>query len=155
MSEIIYKLCRKCNETKPVDAFTYDKTRKDGRYLHCRECEKKRMSVYRKTDKGYHAKRRYHLKSEYDLTPEGWENMFDSQGRKCKLCGSDEPKGGQWCVDHDHGTGAVCGIICKECNTVCGKMGDDPRVAAQFLAYLETTRQSGDPQNVRTLSSHQ
>lgn len=36
------KRCRKCKETKPLEAFHRDRTKADGRHSHCKECRQKR-----------------------------------------------------------------------------------------------------------------
>jgi hypothetical protein len=41
------KVCSKCKEEKKFCEYSKDKTRKDGLYLNCKECEKKRFKIYR------------------------------------------------------------------------------------------------------------
>ncbi|MFG3348805.1 endonuclease VII domain-containing protein [Streptomyces sp. NPDC048018] len=40
-------------------------------------------------------------------------------------------------VDHRHGTGRVRGVLCFNCNSAIGKLGDDPDVLRRAIAYLE------------------
>jgi len=35
------KKCCACLETLPIDAFSKDRTRKDGKYMYCRKCNSK------------------------------------------------------------------------------------------------------------------
>src|SRR5271165_2172593 len=62
-------------------------------------------------------------KREYGITPEEWKRLYDGQGGTCAICcGRGEPKG--LCVDHDHVTGRVRGLLCNGCNTAIGTLGD-------------------------------
>jgi len=41
------KRCTKCGETKPLDEFHPDRSKKQGRYPRCRECERQYDRIYR------------------------------------------------------------------------------------------------------------
>lgn len=41
------------------------------------------------------------------------------------------------CVDHDHVTGTVRGLLCNGCNHGIGKLGDNAEGVRRALAYLE------------------
>ena len=63
----------------------------------------------------------YHLKTKYKLTPEMFNNILCSQGGHCALCSmAPDDKHKNFCVDHDHSTGRVRGILCKFCNSKLG-----------------------------------
>ena len=40
-------------------------------------------------------------------------------------------------VDHCHQTGRVRGVLCFNCNSAIGKLGDDPDTLRRAIAYLE------------------
>ncbi len=40
-------------------------------------------------------------------------------------------------IDHDHDTGLVRGILCKDCNLVLGWVRDDTGRLQDMIAYLE------------------
>jgi len=40
-------------------------------------------------------------------------------------------------VDHCHQTGRVRGVLCFNCNSAIGKLGDDPDAVRRAAAYLE------------------
>lgn len=56
------KKCSKCGEVKPLEEFNKDKSRKDGRQVRCRECEKQRNRQYNKVNREQIAERKkqYH-----------------------------------------------------------------------------------------------
>lgn len=56
----------------------------------------------------------------------------------CDCCGASEPGGRRgWNLDHDHKTGAVRGILCHNCNTGIGKLGDTLESVKKAVQYLE------------------
>ena len=75
------------------------------------------------------------------LTPEQWEEIFASQGRKCAICGSTEPHHAHgWNTDHCHKTGNVRFILCAHCNRGLGAFRDRPdllRAAADALEQYQ------------------
>jgi len=43
-----------------------------------------------------------------------------------------------WCVDHDHETNQVRGILCSTCNIAIGAAQDDPDLLITMAAYLQS-----------------
>lgn len=39
-------------------------------------------------------------------------------------------------TDHDHRTGEIRGKLCKHCNDLLGRVGDDPKYFGRMMAYL-------------------
>lgn len=52
----------------------------------------------------------------------------------CPVCLKDGPL----VLDHDHGTGAVRGWLCRRCNAGLGLMGDTAAAAQRLVSYLVT-----------------
>ena len=94
-------------------------------------------------DKAKTQYRKQRLKDKYGLTPEQFDAVLASQGGVCCLCKKDNPGGqyGKWCVDHDHRTKLIRGLLCNRCNTVLGQLGDTSESVAawakQVGVYLE------------------
>lgn len=78
------------------------------------------------------------------LTVDRYEQMLEECGGTCMICGTPPGKRKRgWrtlCVDHDHETGVVRGLLCRRCNTGIGMFGDDPVLVAKALLYLEEAR---------------
>lgn len=55
----------------------------------------------------------------------------------CACCGVGAPGGKGWCVDHDHATGRIRGIICNACNLAIGKLGDTLEGVLRAVKYLQ------------------
>src|SRR6266496_2487695 len=73
-------------------------------------------------------RRRYRWLKDYGLTPEEFDTLLASQDGRCAICRSETPKSrrnGTWCVDHDHETGRIRGLLCTACNRALGLFGDD------------------------------
>jgi hypothetical protein len=82
--------------------------------------------------------RRHHLKKKFGITPEDYEDMVAAQDGKCAICATADTSPDAWfCVDHDHTTGKVRGLLCRTCNTSIGQAGDDPARLRKAIAYLE------------------
>jgi len=95
-------------------------------------------------DKDRAVRRRAELKANYGITPEDYERMLAEQGGRCAVCRAPAERaatreGGYLCVDHDHVTGAVRGLLCGHCNAVLGYGQDSPTVLRSAIHYLEET----------------
>ena len=71
-------------------------------------------------DKNKEAQVKFLLKYRYDLTPEKYEEMFNAQGGRCALCREVYKRSRRICVDHNHDTGAIRGLLCDSCNKNVG-----------------------------------
>ncbi len=89
--------------------------------------------------------RKYILK-QHGLTEADYEAMVAEQRGRCAICQATSPGNGgwannSWCVDHDHVTGQVRGLLCRTCNTAIGLLKDDPDIVTRAAAYLRKHRQ--------------
>lgn len=76
------------------------------------------------------------LKTDYGITPEYWQRMFEEQKGCCKICGKHQTEiKGILHVDHNHKTGDIRGLLCMNCNT---KLGWYERNKNRFDIYLST-----------------
>lgn len=74
---------------------------------------------------------------KYGVTPDEFDSMLAEQDGRCAICRSDDPGAWpNWCVDHDHVTGEVRGLLCFHCNTALGHFRDDPVSLAAAIDYL-------------------
>lgn len=80
------------------------------------------------------------LRFDYGLSLTEYEEIRRTQNDKCAICSSDNSKsknGSGWCVDHDHKTGEVRGLLCHPCNRGLGQFQDDVEVMRKAIKYLE------------------
>jgi hypothetical protein len=85
--------------------------------------------------------RNWRLAKNYNgFTPEQYQTMLQEQFGRCKICGTDKPGGvskGHLHIDHSHETGLVRGLLCNNCNTGLGRFGDNIKLLAEAIAYLQ------------------
>ena len=107
-----------------------------ARYKANPERERKRTRAWAKAKP--EKVRANHLLKNYGITLEQWNALFASQGSVCGNCHATEPGGsGTWHTDHCHETGVVRGILCADCNTGIGKLGDTIEGLLQAVEYLK------------------
>lgn len=73
---------------------------------------------------------------KYGLTPEAFEALLESQGRRCYICATERPTLKGWSVDHCHKTGVVRHVLCNRCNTAIGQIDEDPHTAWRLYQVL-------------------
>lgn len=83
--------------------------------------------------------RAYSLASRYGLTHFEFDVRCVAQNNACAICRASfaETKP---CVDHDHGTGEVRGILCHNCNRMLGLAKDDEQTLQRAIEYLAAYR---------------
>ena len=117
--------CAVCGDQKPPHEFHTAQLGRDNRRPWCKACC-----------------RDYQLQKKFGLSRAEYYAMLRQQGGRCAICGSHDPgtkAKGQFCVDHDHATGEVRGLLCNGCNTGLGSFKDDPLALLKAAAYLEGT----------------
>jgi hypothetical protein len=83
--------------------------------------------------KSNHRKR--HLKRFFDLTPEQYTEMLESQNGVCSICKQPE-NGKSLAVDHCHKTGEIRGLLCGKCNRGLGFFNDSKHLLSRAMEYL-------------------
>jgi hypothetical protein len=95
-------------------------------------CANERQRQCRIRNYSEEQKRRWQLKTRYGLTVEEIDAMLAAQGGVCAICRK-PPK--RRCVDHDHQTMRVRGILCNRCNIGLHYVEAD-EFRQRALAYL-------------------
>ena len=154
------KKCTKCELDKPTnsDNFAPDKRNRDGLQGRCRECQRKAFKAWRPAQrdrlngecrKWYQANREHALAymrsrsiARYGLTDGQYAVLYAQQGGTCAICKQPETAKvrGTVCrlsIDHDHITGQVRGLLCKNCNIAIGNFHNDPTLLIAAAAYLQ------------------
>ena len=88
------------------------------------------------------AQRRKHLKHNYGISEKQFDILLSEQGNVCAICKTDAwGWRGQPCVDHDHYTGKVRGLLCSKCNLGIGHLNDSIELLTNAIEYLTETKQ--------------
>ena len=76
---------------------------------------------------------------KYGLSIEDYDSILESQGHLCAICGTSDPGDGRanFCVDHNHRTQKVRGLLCNPCNKALGLFKDNPSVMREAANYVE------------------
>src|SRR5688572_26282042 len=127
------KRCNKCGEVKPLTDFYAMTGMKDGYRNDCKACNlaakherylrdpqgvkqwqhdnrERHLETQRKRRQRPDVKRRerdQYLRRKYGITLEQYDEMFESQGGVCAICGREPRDDISLHVDHDHETGEV------------------------------------------------
>ena len=128
------KTCNTCGEDKPLADFY----RRGGKpIINCQSC---REDGKAKQDIG--TKRAKDFTKKYGITYSEYDDMLLAQNGRCAICKSTDPKG-RWvensrafCVDHDHNSGKVRGLLCNTCNQGLGNFFDNTKFLTQAIDYL-------------------
>lgn len=154
------KWCNRCKRWLPHSAFyTHKGTRGRGLSSYCKACykewgkgRKEYKRQYGQSDEGKakikewrkaNAERvrakepQYKRKLRYGITPEMYAELWNAQNGRCYLPSCGRPAE---VVDHDHDTGEVRGLLCRQCNTALGMLRDNPALMRDAAAYIESFR---------------
>lgn len=106
-----YVWCKRCCVWKDQKEFY--------RLEKCKACAGKFLRDWKRAnpDRVQASSRKYN----YGVSATEWTRVFTRQGSCCAICKSPEPKSSKgWHTDHDHETGRLRGILCRQCNLALG-----------------------------------
>ena len=124
------KHCSRCKEIKPLFEFGISSTGRKMSSPYCRECERKRA-------------KEKHIQTRHNIFLSDYDKILKKQDGKCKICKTTKIKyknKGRFCVDHDHKTGKIRGLLCVHCNLLLGHSKDNIEILAAAIQYLINSR---------------
>jgi len=129
--------CKRCDKFLTENMFGSDKSRVSGKSIYCKRCRARLAKVSRKEKP--QVGRNYSRLKRYGLSSEQYKSMLQKQNGLCAICGTDKPGAGhsELYIDHDHSTGTIRGLLCRDCNLMLGYSKDDPNRLLQAIQYLE------------------
>lgn len=102
------------------------------------------MSVKRKLQQDPLYIRKNNLKSQFSMTIDEYDELFKKCNNSCQICNIDaeshyKKEGRNLCIDHDHKTGKIRGLLCNQCNSALGKFKDSEELLLKAINYLKET----------------
>jgi len=122
------KTCSICKQELSLSLFhkrTY-KTGNIGYQSKCKKCSTDAKKKYYKTHE--YARRRF------KLTEDQYNDLMNNEN--CQICNVELTKK---CIDHCHSTNKVRGVLCNNCNTALGLVGDNIIILQSMIEYLQAS----------------
>ena len=131
------KVCNTCQKEQSLDQF-HDRGRT---VINCKTCRIAGIAVQDGSKK-----RSREFTKKYGIPISDYDEMLSDQQGQCAICKSTDPKGrwNRFCVDHDHVTGKVRGLLCDHCNRALGLLGDNIASLEAAIRYLHDYRNSNN-----------
>ncbi len=137
------KYCSGCGLYLQAKAFRKSSKGADGLSVDCLTCQSKRVHILPEGFEQNRKMRRRNMKErrvqphaiKYGITEADWLQLLNKQGNLCAICGGKQ-EGRVLCIDHDHLTGKVRGLLCGNCNVGLGNFRDSPKILESAIAYL-------------------
>lgn len=149
------KTCKTCKQNKPLSEFrSYQQSRFGKTYICrvqiCEQCKSDETKIdyhlNKRDDPDFKKWKRVHTR-KYNLgklgvTIEDYNKLVEKQNGLCAICGQVETVENQFgprslCVDHDHKTGKVRGLLCSLCNHLLGNAKDNLEILQKAITYLK------------------
>jgi hypothetical protein len=132
------KQCQMCKKTLSLDNFFKSKQTKDGFGSYCKECKiiNNRENWNKNKHKHIEQRANSHLINTYGITLNQYQNILDRQNGVCAICQQKSEKI-KLAVDHDHNTGKIRGLLCRDCNQAIGLLKDNVVLLEKAKEYLQ------------------
>jgi hypothetical protein len=73
---------------------------------------------------------------KHGITADEYHEMLTEQDGRCAICRLHPVSVGPLCIDHDHDSREVRGLLCLSCNTGLGDFKDNPYLLEDAAKYL-------------------
>lgn len=115
------------------------KGRKEYKALYFQLNKEKIMQKRKENPPSSDKTRQYSYKYNYKIDASEVDALYIVMRGKCMCCGifmEQEDKSTKACIDHDHKTGKIRGLICRKCNLALGLFKDDIKILKSAIEYL-------------------
>ena len=119
------KTCTSCKKNLGEDHFhkrTYS-SGKVGLQPKCKKCSSKKRATYYKPHQ--------YMRTKFKLTEDQYDDLMKNEN--CEICNVKLTKK---CIDHCHSTEKIRGVLCNNCNTALGLVGDNVNTLSRMIDYL-------------------
>lgn len=140
-----YKLKRRLN-TKKWRENNPEKVKEYSKLYEQRDKTKGYRKKYSQTNGAINAKkwrdsnpdkaRNASLKYTYGISIEEYNQLFVNQNGVCAICKEKPLNSKNLCVDHDHNTHKIRGLLCRACNSGLGHFKENKQNLLNAIKYL-------------------
>jgi len=75
---------------------------------------------------------------KFGLEEDVYHKLLFKQKFKCWICKTHQDELDiHLCIDHNHVTGTIRGLLCHNCNTGLGQFKDNPKLLRRAIKYLK------------------
>lgn len=136
--------CRRCANAEAARRY-HAMSPEERRVKNRRQYLARKEAIYAQTkqwaeqnpEKRREVSERSRLK-KYGLTVDQYQSLVSSQDGVCAVC--KEPLTGVAHIDHDHATGRIRGVLCRNCNVGLGHFKDDSNLLRAAAHYVEISQ---------------
>jgi len=141
-----YSSCRSCNKARAVEYSSLNSAKIAQRGMDHYLANKEEINKARKEEykvpinlfKRYQSR----VKHLYGISANGVMELMNKQRGCCGVCGESlvyPDSARSYCIDHDHSSMLVRGLLCPLCNTGIGALGDNLSSLQKAVEYLKRT----------------
>ncbi len=120
-----YLWCKLGQHAPHISYFSPAPNKLYGRGNWCNICKRRHNDSYKN--------RLRHVKKTYGLSPAAYTNLVTVANKQCMICGAEK----ELCIDHNHETGKVRGLLCNICNMYIGNIRENTTTLQKAIDYLE------------------
>ena len=73
------------------------------------------------------------MRRKFNLSETEYQELMKND--RCQVCERDITN--KKCIDHCHTTEKIRGVLCNNCNTALGLVGDNVQILSKLIQYLE------------------
>lgn len=128
------KTCSRCKIKKEFSAFYKNVGTTDGYNNYCKSCQRDYFVANRSRAQASTRAanwKRYGI----NLTESRYAELLKAQQNRCAICL--EVKSYRLHVDHNHATGQIRGLLCRNCNRGLGYFLEDANIIREAINYLK------------------
>jgi hypothetical protein len=135
------KKCKRCEEDVSISDYTVkNKVKaKSGKVIqyyasYCNSCRR----IFGAESRLQHPQS--WIATRYKIPQKDALVWYEKTKESCEICGIRWEEGqDKLCLDHDHNTGKIRGVLCKHCNHVLGHAYDSINTLESAVFYLRRT----------------
>jgi hypothetical protein len=130
-----YKVCTACGVNKPYSEYHKRPERPIGIKPRCKDCcSQSRKNHYEKEKQSGRLRETIWARQDINITYDEYLAKYNYLDGKCEICHLEFDV---LCVDHNHKTGEIRGLLCTRCNLGIDNMNESVAVMTRAIQYIQ------------------